>query len=159
MSETLSEILTVGFEDSDRQILAQAAKHFNCDLIATGTIRDAIRMLAGSTVPVIICQCDLPDGSWREILDLSTTWEQPSKIIVVSRLADNRLWSEVLNRGAYDLLAAPLDKAEVLHVLGSAWYRSADEAKNQAAAAQTVKNSTSHGSQSPNCDRETNVSY
>jgi DNA-binding NtrC family response regulator len=140
VTETPGEIMTVGFEDMDRQILARAAKRFDCDLIAAGTVRDAIQILGRNIVPVIICQRDLPDGSWKDLLDLSTTWERPSKIIVVSRLADNRLWSEVLNLGAYDLLAAPLDEGEVLHVLGSAWYRSADEARSQAQAAETVKN-------------------
>ena len=41
-------------------------------------------------------------------------------LIVSSRLADERLWAEVLNRGGYDLLATPFDADEVRHVLAYA---------------------------------------
>ena len=42
---------------------------------------------------------------------------------MTSRLADDRLWSEALNLGAYDVLAKPYDPDEVLRVLDLAWIR------------------------------------
>ena len=42
-------------------------------------------------------------------------------LIVTSRLADEYLWAEALNLGAYDMLAKPFDASEVVRVLGSAW--------------------------------------
>ncbi len=43
-------------------------------------------------------------------------------LIVASRLADDRLWAEVLNLGAFDLLLGePFDREEVLRVTESAW--------------------------------------
>jgi DNA-binding response OmpR family regulator len=38
-------------------------------------------------------------------------------------LADERLWAEVLNLGAYDLLAKPFDVREVLHAVTTACRR------------------------------------
>jgi DNA-binding response OmpR family regulator len=40
-------------------------------------------------------------------------------LVVTSRLADAYLWSEVLNLGAYDVLAKPFNAREVTHVLTS----------------------------------------
>jgi hypothetical protein len=42
-------------------------------------------------------------------------------MIVTSRLADERLWAEVLNLGGYHLLAKPFDASEVVRVVGTAW--------------------------------------
>jgi FixJ family two-component response regulator len=40
---------------------------------------------------------------------------------VTSRLADEYLWAEALNLGAYDVLAKPFDTSEVMRVVASAW--------------------------------------
>jgi DNA-binding NtrC family response regulator len=116
-----SALLAVGFKDEESRILKQAANRVGCTMIVANTIRDAIQSLGSHAVPVIVCQQDLPDGNWQDLLDLSAAWKPPAKVIVVSRLADNRLWAEVLNLGGYDVLAAPLNEGEVLHVLGSSW--------------------------------------
>ena len=42
-------------------------------------------------------------------------------MIVTSRLADERLWAEVLNVGGYDLLVAPYDRDEVVRIAAQAW--------------------------------------
>jgi hypothetical protein len=92
VTRTLAEILAIGFEDRDRQILARAPNHLGCDLIATGKIRDAIPIMGGRVIPVIVYRRDVPDGSWQDFLDLPIVWETAAKVIVVSRLADDRLW-------------------------------------------------------------------
>jgi DNA-binding NtrC family response regulator len=120
MNNARAALLTVGLEEKDRGTLERAASRFDCDLIAAGTIQAALRLVRGRVAPVIVCQGALPDGDWRDLLNLSAIWKSPVKVIVVSHLADNRLWSEVLNLGGYDLLAAPLDEREVSYVLGSA---------------------------------------
>lgn len=42
-------------------------------------------------------------------------------LIVTSRLADERLWAEVLNEGGWDVLAKPFDATEVVRVVETAW--------------------------------------
>ena len=42
-------------------------------------------------------------------------------MIVTSRSADERLWVEALNLGAYDVLAKPFDRDEVLRSVSMAW--------------------------------------
>lgn len=120
MNELRTALLTVGLEEQDRQTLARAASGFDCDVIGARTIQEAIQLIQGRVVPVIVCRRTFPDGSWRDLLNSSAVWKSGARIIVVSRLADNRLWAEVLNFGAYDLLVAPLDEREILRVLGSA---------------------------------------
>jgi FixJ family two-component response regulator len=42
-------------------------------------------------------------------------------LIVTSRLADNRLWAEAMNLGAWDVLAKPFDRSELLRTVTLAW--------------------------------------
>jgi len=45
----------------------------------------------------------------------------PPPLIVTSRLADERLWAEVLNLGAFDVIAKPFDRMETMRVISAAW--------------------------------------
>ena len=46
----------------------------------------------------------------------------PTPLIVPDRLADEALWAEVLNLGAYDLVSEPFDHTEVTRVIELAWF-------------------------------------
>jgi DNA-binding response OmpR family regulator len=76
-------------------------------------------------VPVIVCERDLPDGTWKDILGDTAEFPNPPALVVTSRLADDYLWAEVLNLGGYDLLAKPFSESEVKRVLAAALRRSA----------------------------------
>jgi DNA-binding response OmpR family regulator len=60
------------------------------------------------------------DHSWRNFLDGLAGMDRPPRLIVMSRLADERLWAEVLKLGGYDVLAKPLDGVELRRVVGTA---------------------------------------
>jgi DNA-binding response OmpR family regulator len=68
----------------------------------------------------VICERDLAPGTWRDILDGAIVLPQPPCIIVTSRLADEYLWAEALNVGAYDVLAKPFETEEVVRIVSSA---------------------------------------
>ena len=85
------------------------------------TCCQGLAMLRKLTVPIVICDASLPDGSWRDLLRAAEMDRSSPALIVTSRLADDRLWAEVLNLGGYDLLAKPLQSQEVTRAVGSAW--------------------------------------
>jgi DNA-binding NarL/FixJ family response regulator len=75
-----------------------------------------------SAVQVVICEETLPDGDWKWVLAELHKAPVRASLIVSSRLADERLWAEVLNLGAFDLVSGdPFDPEEVLRVSESAW--------------------------------------
>jgi DNA-binding response OmpR family regulator len=63
---------------------------------------------------VLICESNLSDGSWRDVLSGLAAEAAAPPLILVSRLADDHLWAEVLNLGGYDVLSKPFDAREVL---------------------------------------------
>jgi len=77
-----------------------------------------------SSFPVIITERDLPDASWENVFSDCERMLNPPRLIVISRLADDRLWAAVLNRCGFDVLAKPFERDEVTRVLGYALYPS-----------------------------------
>jgi len=72
--------------------------------------------------PVVICEDGLPDGGWKPLLKYLDKMENRPSLVICSRLADERLWAEVLNFGAFDLLlGAPFETEEACRVTQSAW--------------------------------------
>lgn len=72
---------------------------------------------------VVVCDQTFADGDWRELLSDLQAEQQMPPLIVSSRLADDRLWAEVLNLGGYDLLTKPFVAAEVSRVVKLAAHR------------------------------------
>ena len=114
MTPARTTILAVGLEHADRRVLARAVASAGCRLSMAANISSVRLLLAGRIAPVIICERELLDGTWKDLLDFGRN------VIVVSRIADESIWTDVLNRGGYDVLASPLEERDILHALGSA---------------------------------------
>jgi DNA-binding response OmpR family regulator len=85
------------------------------------TAKAAATELKKSRIPILVCECDLAPNAWRVLLKKFVHLPDPPLLIVTSRLADDRLWAEALNLGAWDVLAKPLDTEEVRRALNTAW--------------------------------------
>ncbi len=71
-----------------------------------------------AAVAAVLTEAHLPDGrNWKDVLRKLEEAPNPPPLIVTDRLANEALWSEVLNLGGYDVLAKPLEQREVLHVV------------------------------------------
>ena len=119
-------ILLVSPFEEDHLNLRTILRHSNWKLNSARTQTETIEYLRANLTPVVICESDLPDGTWRDLLAQFSRMECAPLLVVISRFADERLWSEVLNLGAYNVLAKPLHTKEVFHVVGlaiQAWER------------------------------------
>ena len=86
------------------------------------TFQEVLAALREKGVGVLLSESRFSDGHcWKDLLDEIQRLESPPMLIVTDRLADERLWAEVLNRGGDDLLLKPFDPEEVLRVVSSAW--------------------------------------
>jgi DNA-binding NtrC family response regulator len=89
-------------------------------MIAKSSVSAAKSALKQGRISIVLCEHDLSPGSWKELLNSADGLPAPP-VIVTSRLADERMWAEVLNLGGYDVLARPLNSEEVLRTVTSAW--------------------------------------
>ena len=85
-------------------------------------LESALPVLRANAIPIVLSERDLFPGTWKDVLAETLNLSDPPLLIVASRLADEYLWAEALNLGAYDVLAKPFDADEVVRVLRSAWF-------------------------------------
>ena len=69
-------------------------------LKSCANLSTALSVLRDRQFEVVVCERDLPPGSWKDVLEQVTILPDPPPLIVTSRLADERLWAEALNLGA-----------------------------------------------------------
>jgi DNA-binding response OmpR family regulator len=126
-AERAGAVLVVSPFEGDLRSLRGTLAPSNWTLYAaTGGI-EAMEILRRTSVPVILCESELPDGDWRDLLAAVAELQCPPLIIVTSQFADECLWAEVLNLGGYDVLAKPFDSFEVIWLMSMAWQRWNDE--------------------------------
>lgn len=101
----------------DRLILTDIFEQQNWSLTAIASLRSALIYLRRRPVPLVIAERDFLGGGWKDLLTPIQDLPNPPALVVISRLADEHLWSEVLNLGGQDVLAKPLREAEVLWVV------------------------------------------
>jgi len=89
-------------------------------VVATFTVELALSMLREIPIPIVIYDCDTSLGPWNEMLERISLLPDPPLFIVTSRLADERLWAEALNLGAWDVLAKPFEADEVIRIVSIA---------------------------------------
>jgi DNA-binding response OmpR family regulator len=114
-------VLEISPFESDHAALKRIFSHSNWKLHISRTCSEAISLLKSKLIPVILCERDLPDGSWKDIVERTAQAANPPAVIVSSRLADDHLWSEVLNQGGYNVLSKPFNDSEVFRDVSLAW--------------------------------------
>ena len=116
--KTKLQVLLVsgGGESGLKEILRRRAS-----LAEAESIPEMVRELARQEIDVIVCEQELPDGTWREALQELQARRVSTPAIVVSQTSavDEGIeeWTEVLQAGAFDLLLAPSQEYSVLAVL------------------------------------------
>jgi DNA-binding NtrC family response regulator len=114
-------LLSVTPYEEDQFGLRSIISHSKWKLYGADRLESAVAVLNRHEVGVVLSEKDLPPHSWTDMLDLTRRLQDAPAVIVTSRIADDRLWVEALNLGAYDVLAKPFDRDEVLRSVSLAW--------------------------------------
>jgi DNA-binding NtrC family response regulator len=96
-------------------------------ILTADNCRGAQRLLAENPdIELVITGLSLDDGNWCDVVRCVVDRGHNAQIIVSSPVASQTLWSEIIWRGAYDLLFEPYDFEEVARIVDGA-FRAARE--------------------------------
>ena len=91
------------------------------EVFAAKGFREAQRKLdTPASYDLVFVDAELPDGSWQDLLQHVKDSRRTCEMIVCSRCGDERLWAEVIQCGAFDLIVEPYEEREVLRIVQSA---------------------------------------
>ncbi len=113
-------VLSISHVNEDHAVLRRILYPEDWQVQVADCCEEAFRRLSCCPVSAIITNDALPDGDWMRILRHAQAQSRPPNLIVASRLADERLWAEVLNLGGYDVLTKPFVPDEVRRVVALA---------------------------------------
>ena len=119
--DTHVRVLAVSPKESDASALSHILTHSAWTLMTANDVGSARRILAQHYVHVVLCDAKLPDGTWKDLLATVVDMSEPPQMIVTAQHADDRLWAEVLNLGAWDVLVKPFHPKEVYRTVHLAW--------------------------------------
>ena len=112
-------ILVTASEEHDRAF-RQMAGGIMQSVISVREVGSAGMAINEHCPQVVVCDTETKSaGSWHDLLHVDGR-RAGFALIVVSRLADDALWAEVLNRGGFDVLSIPFRREEVERVIASA---------------------------------------
>jgi DNA-binding NtrC family response regulator len=81
-------------------------------------------LVAGEPPDLILTDEILIDGDWRQMVEEALNRDPNSLIVICARSApDSNFWSEVLHRGAYDVIADPNNQIALASLVRTAALR------------------------------------
>jgi len=116
-------VLFVSPRGDDATVLSRMLGLVSMPVEHAGSFRQARSIVLDEPFQAILTEANLPDGNWRDILALAKSQIPGAEVIVTDPVADPTFWAEVLNWGAYDLIAQPFATAEVQRILANACTR------------------------------------
>jgi len=121
--EGLPTVLSVSPLDADHLSLKAIIGHSPLMLFEARDLVSAQALLRQNDIAVVVCERDLLPGTWVDMLEHIQALPNAPSLIVASRLADESLWAEALNLGAWDVFGKPFDRSEVIRSVQSGCQR------------------------------------
>lgn len=109
----LREVLVVSSDDQVRRNLAEMVGLCGLEPVLCVTVSDSRTVLSRYPICVVVCEDQLADGDYRDLVQAARQTTADAPVIVVSRLGD---WNEYLNAiraGAFDYMRLPPRQAEI----------------------------------------------
>jgi DNA-binding response OmpR family regulator len=83
---------------------------------------DQARHLSGQLNPaIILLDRDVAGGDWRHAVSSLSSSSAGTCVLLISKVADEYLWNEVVSYGGYDLIPKPLSEKDLCRAIKLAW--------------------------------------
>jgi len=90
-------VLSASRLEEDHASLRGILTRSRWELFETGTGQKALGLIRRRSDSMVICERTLPDADWTTLLGATVDMPQRPQFIVTSRVADHRLWADVLS--------------------------------------------------------------
>ena len=113
--------LVVADELHPLESLREALRDVSVDTSSARTREEAKRLLTQTKPDLIFTTTSVSDGSWSDVVDLAEKAINPCDVIVVSPTTDVKFYLSAIERGAFDFMVPPFERAPLNHIVRSGW--------------------------------------
>ena len=94
----MADIIAILTESSDREVMGRSLQAQDIKAHYAASIEDALKLLTTVAAPVILYDADSAGNpQWRHALHRVLELRQDSRFVLASRLADHRMWMDLLD--------------------------------------------------------------
>jgi DNA-binding NtrC family response regulator len=130
-------VLVLSPLEGDHSSFQAIIGHSNWVVFHAYDLVSAVTILQRQEIAVLLCERDLVPGTWIDALEYTKSMPNAPSVIITARSADERLWVEALNFGAWDVLSKLFDRTEVIRGVESAWQHWQDQMQTRGTLAKT----------------------
>jgi DNA-binding NtrC family response regulator len=116
----LGGVLFISSSSADAEFVTGALGRVSICVRSVRTIEAARQILEREIFGAILTESSLPDAHWKDVIALAQSTRREMPVIVCDRQANAGLWTDVLDYGAYDLIATPFCIPEVQRIVANA---------------------------------------
>jgi DNA-binding NtrC family response regulator len=110
-------VLIISGENAYRESVAKTVNRCGLRPVCCSGLNAARELLARLRFSAAFCSDLLPDGHFRDLLEVARKAKPEIPVIVVSRQADWDAYLKALGAGAFDYIAMPDDARETARIL------------------------------------------
>ncbi len=104
-----------------RSRLLDQLSGIRANILIASSCSEAVELLRDTpAIRVVLTDLSLPDGSWLDVLNRVANLNPSAEVVVCARMADERLWTAVLEAGGFDVLVEPYQEGELKRVIEAA---------------------------------------
>ncbi len=119
MSERFS-VLVASSDPEHQRAFGRLLEQCGLEPMYVTTVRAAAETFNRHRVALAFCADALPDGTFRDILDVARRAGAGVPVVIASRLDDTSEYVEAMSLGAFDFIASPFRRAEVEWIVNRA---------------------------------------
>ena len=112
-----ARILMVRHSEVPWEALSESLRTLGVDPCRARNCDEAGRLIQKLAPEVVLCDRDLPDGSWQNVLQMAEVTGVPTSVIVVDQNDDVGLYLTAMQQGAYDYVAPPVTASDLSYIL------------------------------------------
>jgi FixJ family two-component response regulator len=105
----------------DRCLLDEISCRNQWDVVFAKEYNEARLLSDRLKPPIILFDRDVAGPDWRHAVSSLASVSGSACVLLISRVADDYLWNEVVLNGGYDVLSKPLREGDVMRAVRLAW--------------------------------------
>lgn len=115
-----NSVLVVTPSPNDFDLIASILAAEELEVLPANCLLEAVLHQVAKPDPyVVVYDTDSPE-EWRQALQRFLTIRRQTRVVLVSRLADDQMWMDVLDNGGFDLVMKPFQPVEIRSVVRGA---------------------------------------
>jgi len=111
------QVLVASSDVERRATLAKILGECGLEPVFASNLEEVRIVLLQSSVHLVFCEDNLPEGDFREILRLAKATRPEAQVVVSSFLGGWDEYLEAMRLGAFDFIAPPYRSAEILSIV------------------------------------------